>query len=60
MFFGGQNGLNSFFPENIKINKYKPQVVFIRLNVINKVLQQGTKVNDRVILEKSLLCANNC
>lgn len=58
MFFGGQNGLNSFFPENIKINKYKPQVVFTRLNVMNKVLQPGTKVNDRVILEKSLLCTN--
>ncbi len=58
MFFGGQNGLNSFFPENIKINKYKPQVVFTRLNVMNKVLQAGTKVNDRVILEKSLLCTN--
>lgn len=56
MFFGGQNGLNSFFPENIKINKYKPQVVFTRLNVMNQVLQAGTKINDRVILEKSLLC----
>ncbi|GGA87625.1 hybrid sensor histidine kinase/response regulator [Flavobacterium palustre] len=56
MFFGGQNGLNSFFPENIKINKYKPQVVFTRLNVMNQVVQPGIKVNDRVILEKSLLC----
>jgi len=58
MFFGGQNGLNSFFPENIKINKYKPKVVFTRLNVMNKVLQAGTKVNNRVILEKSLLCTD--
>lgn len=58
MFFGGQNGLNSFFPERIKIDKNKPKVVFTRLNVMNQVLQAGTKVNDRVILEKSLLCTN--
>lgn len=58
MFFGGQNGLNSFFPESIKINKHKPQVVLTRLNVMNQELKAGTKVNERVILEKSLLCTN--
>lgn len=58
MYFGGQNGMNSFFPEKIKINKYKPQVVFTRLNVMNQMVHPGTKINDRVILEKSLLCTN--
>lgn len=58
MFFGGQNGLNSFFPDSIKINRYKPQMVFTRLTVMNQVVQAGTKVNDRVILEKSLLCTD--
>eukprot|EP00388_Colpodella_angusta_P002701 GDKJ01009453.1.p1 GENE.GDKJ01009453.1~~GDKJ01009453.1.p1 ORF type:complete len:1168 (+),score=80.43 GDKJ01009453.1:410-3505(+) len=58
MFFGGQNGLNSFFPDSIKINRYKPKIVFTRLNVMNQVVEAGTKVNDRVILQKSLLCTN--
>lgn len=58
MFFGGQNGLNSFFPDRIKINRHKSRVVLTRLNVMNQVLQTGTKVNDRVILEKSLLCTD--
>lgn len=56
MFFGGQNGLNSFFPGNIHVDKNKPKVVLTRLNVMNQELLAGTKVNDRVILEKSLLC----
>ncbi|AOW09970.1 hybrid sensor histidine kinase/response regulator transcription factor [Flavobacterium gilvum] len=55
MFFGGQNGLNSFFPNNIHVDKNKPQIVFTQLNVMNQELHVGTKVNDRVILEKSLL-----
>ncbi len=58
MFFGGQNGMNSFFPDSIKINRYKPPMVFTRLTVMNQVIQVGSKVNDRVILEKSLLCTN--
>lgn len=58
MFFGGQNGMNSFFPDNIQINKSKPRVVFTQLSVMNQVLRPGTKINDRVILEKSLLCTD--
>ncbi|MGE4434559.1 MAG: two-component regulator propeller domain-containing protein [Bacteroidales bacterium] len=54
MFFGGTNGLNSFFPDSIKINQYKPRVVFTRLNVMNQEINIGAKVNDRVLLNKSL------
>ncbi|MGQ7947299.1 hybrid sensor histidine kinase/response regulator transcription factor [Flavobacterium sp. WC2509] len=56
MFFGGQNGLNSFFPGTIHVDKNKPKIVFTRLNVMNQELMAGTKVNDHIILEKSLLC----
>ncbi|MBN2396232.1 MAG: response regulator, partial [Candidatus Atribacteria bacterium] len=58
MFFGGSNGLNSFFPDSIKINPFKPNIVFTRLSVMNRELNPGTKVNKRVILEKSILCTN--
>lgn len=58
MFFGGQNGMNSFFPDNIQINKSKPRTVLTQLSVMNQVLRPGLKINDRVILEKSLLCTD--
>lgn len=58
MFFGGTNGLNSFFPDSFKINHHKPKVVFTHLNVMQQAVSPGIKINHRVILEKSLLCTN--
>jgi len=58
MFFGGQNGLNSFFPGNIQINKHKPRMALTQLSVMNQVLRPGLKINGRVILQKSLLCTD--
>jgi len=58
MFFGGQNGLNSFFPGNIQIDRHKPRMVLTQLTVMNQILRPGLKINGRVILEKSLLCTD--
>lgn len=58
LYFGGTNGLNSFQPDEIRQNKYKPHVALTRLNVMNQTLQPGTKVHNRVILQKSLLCTD--
>lgn len=58
IFFGGQNGLNSFFPDNIQINKHKPRMVLTQLSVMNQVLRPGLKINGRVVLQKSLLCTD--
>lgn len=58
MFFGGINGLNSFFPDRIKVNRIKPQVVFTQLSVMNQVMHPGSKINNRIILPKSLLCTD--
>lgn len=58
LFFGGPNGLNSFFPDKIKINTDKPRTVLSQLSVMNQVLRPGLKINDQVILKKSLLYTN--
>ena len=58
MYFGGTNGLNSFYPDSIKINRYKPRVVLTNLTVMDQIMQPGTKVNNRVVLQKSLLCTD--
>jgi signal transduction histidine kinase/ligand-binding sensor domain-containing protein/DNA-binding response OmpR family regulator len=58
MYFGGTNGFNSFHPDSIKVSKYKARVVFTRLSVMNQIIEPGVKVNNRVVLKKSLLCTN--
>jgi ligand-binding sensor domain-containing protein/signal transduction histidine kinase/DNA-binding response OmpR family regulator len=40
-FFGGFNGLVSFFPEQIRENKRIPKVVFTRLRLFNKTVVIG-------------------
>jgi DNA-binding NtrC family response regulator/ligand-binding sensor domain-containing protein len=39
MFFGGITGFNSFFPENIKDNKYIPPIVITSFQKFNKPVQ---------------------
>ena len=58
MFFGGSNGFNSFFPENVRDNPYVPPVVTTSLKIFNKpvavgadsVLKKAIPYVDRLIL----------
>jgi ligand-binding sensor domain-containing protein/DNA-binding response OmpR family regulator/nitrogen-specific signal transduction histidine kinase len=50
MFFGGYNGLVSFFPEQIRRNRLVPRAVFTRLKLFNKPVS----IND----ETKLLARN--
>jgi signal transduction histidine kinase/ligand-binding sensor domain-containing protein/DNA-binding response OmpR family regulator len=59
MFFGGTNGLNTFFPDSIKSNPFMPRPVFTRLTVMNQTVRPGQAVNGRVILDKSLTCSSD-
>jgi signal transduction histidine kinase/ligand-binding sensor domain-containing protein len=43
MFFGGSNGFNAFFPENIHDNAYVPPVVITSLKVFNKPVPIGVQ-----------------
>jgi signal transduction histidine kinase/streptogramin lyase len=43
MFFGGSNGFNVFFPENIRDNPYVPPVVITSFKVFNKPVLIGGK-----------------
>jgi signal transduction histidine kinase/ligand-binding sensor domain-containing protein/DNA-binding response OmpR family regulator len=58
MLFGGVNGFNAFYPENIINNNIKPQTVFTSFTIFNKPVQIGKKINGRVILEKSINSVN--
>jgi signal transduction histidine kinase/ligand-binding sensor domain-containing protein len=54
LFFGGLNGLNSFFPEKIKRNPFPPKIVFTNLYLFNKPVKINQKVNNRIVLTKPL------
>jgi len=49
MFFGGTNGLNAFFPENIRDNPYVPPVVITSFKIFNKPVP----VDPKSVLKKA-------
>ncbi|MCM4172633.1 hypothetical protein DHD32_14170 [Arenibacter sp. TNZ] len=53
-YFGGLNGLTIFRPEDIKLNDQPPKVLITDLLVNNERVRIGEKLNNRVILEKSI------
>lgn len=51
MFFGGINGLNYFYPDDIKDNQNKPQIVFTNLKIRDKFISVK---DENSILRKSI------
>ena len=43
LFFGGVNGFNSFYPENIKTNSFVPPVYITDFTIFNKKIVPGEK-----------------
>ena len=54
MFFGGVNGLNLFYPEEIVNNNKKANVAITKVFIFNNPIAVGEAVNGRVLLETSL------
>ena len=44
MFFGGSNGFNAFFPENVRDNPYVPPVVITSFKIFNKPVPIGAEL----------------
>ena len=55
MFFGGINGLNAFFPGQIKDNPYPPPVAITDLQVFDRHVPIGPGPDGRTILERSIV-----
>ncbi len=53
-YFGGLNGLTIFNPKNIELNTTPPKILITSLLVNNKVMKIGEKINNKIILEKSI------
>jgi PAS domain S-box-containing protein len=54
MFFGGINGFNAFFPEDIRDNPYMPIIVITDFHLFNKSVPIGKNPEGRVILSRSI------
>ncbi|MEM6643087.1 MAG: two-component regulator propeller domain-containing protein [Bacteroidota bacterium] len=54
MLFGGVNGFNSFYPEEITSDYSATNVVFNSLTVLNEVVVPGSELNGRVLLERTI------
>lgn len=55
LFFGGINGFNAFFPEDIKDNPYVPPVVITGFKIFDRDVQVGEKIKGRKILDRSIM-----
>ncbi|MEQ9438266.1 MAG: two-component regulator propeller domain-containing protein [Cyclobacteriaceae bacterium] len=54
LIFGGPNGFNMFFPNEIQVNQEVPEVVLTDLKIFNNTVEIGKVLNERVLLEKPL------
>ena len=55
IFFGGINGLNIINPESIDNNSVEPPILITDFQLFNKSVLVGEKINNNIILNKSIL-----
>lgn len=54
MFFGGVNGFNAFFPQNIKDNPNVPSIVITNFQISNQTVPVGEGSDGRILLKKTI------
>jgi signal transduction histidine kinase/ligand-binding sensor domain-containing protein/DNA-binding response OmpR family regulator len=54
LFFGGINGFNGFFPEDIQHNTHPPQVALTNFMIFNKAVPIGADEKGRTVLTRSI------
>ncbi|TCO09672.1 ligand-binding sensor domain-containing protein [Natronoflexus pectinivorans] len=54
IFFGGPNGFNAFYPENIMTNPFLPDVVLTDIQISNRSVSPGQEINGEVVISKPI------
>ncbi len=54
LYFGGINGIVSFYPSKIKLNKVPPRIALTDFTYFNNVLKYGAKTNSGFKLDKPI------
>lgn len=55
IFFGGINGFNSFYPENVVTNKYPPQVHITGMTAGNIKVSANQKIRGKVLINEPII-----
>jgi signal transduction histidine kinase/ligand-binding sensor domain-containing protein/DNA-binding NarL/FixJ family response regulator len=55
LYFGGTNGLNYFNPDEIRDNPHDARAVITSFKLYNRLVMAGDTIDNRVILDKSIL-----
>lgn len=58
IFFGGPDGLNAFYPDEIKEDTSVAKMIFRDFRIFNKSIPYGQKYNNRVLLDKPIFNTN--
>lgn len=59
LIFGGPSGFNIIDPNKIVKPVFHPKIVFTGLQILNNNVEVGEEINDRVLLQQSLLHLQN-
>lgn len=51
IFFGGIDGFNAFYPENIKDNQHKPKIVITGFQIIGQEAELDTSISEKKLIE---------
>jgi len=54
MFFGGRHGMTCFDPDRIRDNEISPKLSFTGLDVFNRAVGIGERINGKIILPEAL------
>lgn len=54
LYFGGINGYNAFYPENIRDNPHAPHVALTDFRLFNESVRPGEKVKGKTLLSRSI------
>ncbi|WP_066631388.1 hybrid sensor histidine kinase/response regulator transcription factor [Labilibacter marinus] len=54
MIFGGVNGFNTFFPNQIVEDNSESPVVFTKLSILNQFVEVGEELRGRILLENDI------
>ena len=58
IFFGGPDGLNAFYPDEIKQDNTMGKMIFNDFRIFNQSVPYGQKYDNRVLLEKPIFNTN--
>ncbi len=54
VFFGTTEGIVRFFPDQVRLNSYMPQVLITDFSLFNRSVQQNERIRNRVYLKKDI------